>query len=123
MENEVEKKNGTGVDVLSLFNEACNALAEEVNQKLFGGCRTWYWIGDQIGGLCDLGDEDFLTPDEMYILLSYKVTYEVYAEWRDWNVDYGSALHHVNLWSWIHGYDVIARLSSKEFEKNLREER
>lgn len=113
----MEKKE----ELLSLFEKTCDSLAEEINQTLFDGSRDWYWVGEQVGGVCDYGDTDFLTPDEMYLVLSYKMSYDEYAKWRNWNLDYGNIIHRVNLWSWLHGFGAIAYSESKAYEKKIRD--
>lgn len=116
MKNEKETR-----DLLELFSSTCNDLAKEVNDVLFEGCRDWYWVGEQVGGLCAFEDTDFLTPDEMYLILAYKVSYETYADWREWNLAYGDIVHNFNLWSWIHGADKVAKARSEEYECKTRE--
>ena len=34
--------------VVRKFKNACDDLAELVNEQLFDGCRKWYWIGDEV---------------------------------------------------------------------------
>lgn len=82
------------------FNNACNSIADEVNRKLFDGCRSWYWIGSEVGGLCDFEDTDILNVPDMILLLENEYTYEQYAEWRDANIENEK---NINLNSWIMG--------------------
>ncbi len=82
------------------YNEACEELAEAVNQHLFNGCRTFYWVGDGIGGVCDYEDEDFLTVADMVLILEHGMTYGQYAEWRDANIDNEEF---IGLHSWLLG--------------------
>ena len=52
-------------DAIKKYKDACNLLASIVNDQLFEGCRDWYWLGDEVGGLCDFLDTDFISPEEM----------------------------------------------------------
>ena len=90
--------------VIQKFKDACDDLARLLNETLFkGGRDTWYWIGNEHGGLCDFDDGDFLSPEEMVLILESGMTYEQYAEWRDANVEYSARKGHINLYSWIRG--------------------
>lgn len=40
-------------DVIKKYKDACNLLASVVNDQLFGVCRDWYLVCDEVGGLCD----------------------------------------------------------------------
>ena len=66
--------------VIKQFKDACNNLAELVNEQLFEGSRSWYWVGDEIGGICDFNDTDYFKPEEMVLILENNVSYEVYKE-------------------------------------------
>lgn len=90
-------------DIIKQFHNACNALAEECNQQLFEGCREWYWIGEEVGGLCDFNDTDFLTPEEMVLIIEKNVPYEQYAEWRDALLKNSTEKGYINLKSWLKG--------------------
>ena len=59
-----------------------------------------YWVGEKPGGTCDFGDTDFLTPEEMVLLLEHKFTYNQYAEWREENLRH-TEQGFINLRSWI----------------------
>ena len=89
--------------LLQQFYTACNAIADAVNQQLFEGMRNPYWVANDIGGSCDFGDTDFLTPEEMVLILKANLTYDEYAEWRDANIKYGDTKGYINLKSWIKG--------------------
>lgn len=84
----------------SRYRQECDNLAANVSIELFGS-REYHWVGDDVGGVCDFGDIDFLTPNEMAIILEYGMTYEKYAEWRDANIE--NPDHIINLRSWIMG--------------------
>lgn len=40
-------------DAIKKYKDACNLLAAIVNEQLFDWCGDWYWVGDEVGGLCD----------------------------------------------------------------------
>lgn len=84
------------------FKGACNVLAELVNNQLFEIPRDWYWVGGKPGGVCDFGDTDFLTPEDMVLLLEHKYTYNQYVEWREVNLRH-SEKGFISLRSWIMG--------------------
>ncbi len=86
--------------VVAAFKGACNALAEQVNRHLFDADRRWYWIGDEVGGLCDFDDLDVLRPEDMVRIIDQGMTYDEYAEWRDANIDNNN---YINLKSWLMG--------------------
>lgn len=87
--------------VVEAYHVACNALAEEINQHLFDGSRQWYWVGSDVGGLCDFNDTDFLVPEDMARILENGMTYEQYAEWRDANIEHRDTEGTINLRSWL----------------------
>ena len=82
------------------FKDCCNILAEIVNQRLFDGCRKWYWLGDSIGGTCDFEEADVLNTEDMVRILDNGMDYDDYAEWRDANLDNN---RYINLKSWLMG--------------------
>lgn len=82
------------------FKDCCNKLAELVNQQLFDGCRTWYWIGDDVGGLCDFEESDVLNTEDMVRIIENGMDYDEYAEWRNANLDNN---RYINLKSWLMG--------------------
>ena len=90
------------------FRTDVNAIAALVNEQIFENCRNYYWVGDEVGGLCDFDGVDFLTPTEMVLILENELTYDQYAEWRNAGIDYNadkesSQQRHINLDSWIRG--------------------
>lgn len=99
--------------VVTRFHSYCNLLATLVNGQLFDGLRDWYWIGDDVGGTCDFEDSDFLSPEDMVLILKHNISYDDYAEWRNANLDHGK---YINLKSWLMGlrHDML-----KEEENNM----
>lgn len=89
-------------EIINKYKESCNELAELVNKQLFDGFRDEYWIADRVGEICDYGDTDLLSPDEMLVILENNMTYEQYAEWRDANLE-NQDKGCINLTSWIMG--------------------
>ena len=87
-------------ETLELFRESCDRLAELVNQQLFDGCRKWYWIDNEVGGLCDFYDIDVLKTEVMVLIIENGLTYDEYAEWRDANLDNN---RYIDLKSWLMG--------------------
>lgn len=86
--------------VIDQYKDACFAVAVKVNERLFNGYREFYWIGDEVGGLCDFDGTDVLSVTDMILLLEHKVKYKDYAEWRDYNIENE---RHINLKSWLMG--------------------
>lgn len=100
------KTNNKHVEIgyhLQRFENDCNELARLVNKYLFNDERHWYWVDDYVGGTCDFGDTDFLSPIDMVVILDKNVTYEQYAEWLDANINNIERKGFVNLESWIMG--------------------
>lgn len=96
----MKKKNKSQLSAVELCKERCNTLAELVNKQLFDGCRQWYWIGNEVGGVCDFDCIDVLNPEDMVRIIENGLTYDEYAEWRDANLDNG---RYINLRSWLMG--------------------
>ena len=101
------KKKLKRTEEVEAYWKACQELAEKVNEQLFEGCREIHWVGDEVGGACDYDGTDFLTPDQMVLIIQHEMTYEQYAEWRDSNNDHQGKW--INLKSWIMGlrHDMI----------------
>ena len=95
-----KKLNTFQLITLELFRESCDRLAELVNQQLFDGCRKWYWIGNEVGGLCDFEDCDVLKPEDMVRIIENNMTYDEYAEWREANLNNN---YYIHLKSWLMG--------------------
>lgn len=121
----MQKENTiTPQQAISAFEQACEEIARQVNHRLFDDTRSWYWVADQIGGSCDFEDADFLTPEEMVIILQTPhFTYDDYAAWRDANIKYGDTKGFINLPSWIKGcrHSMLADKVKKETKnKNMK---
>lgn len=86
--------------LIQQYKDNCNKLAELVNQQLFDGCQTWYWVADDVGGVCDFGGVDFLNAEDMVRIIENGMTYDEYSEWRNENLD---SDHYINLKSWLMG--------------------
>lgn len=88
---------------LANFDTACRDLVNLVNDQLFETSRSPYWVADEVGGICDFGDTDFLTPEEMVLILEHGVSYDDYVEWREANIKYGDTKGRIKLKSWLRG--------------------
>lgn len=104
----MNKKNDKRVPNVSLaiwrFKGACNDLAVLINDALFDGGRDdWYWVGGKPGGICAFNDSDFLTPEDMVLILESGLNYEQYSEWRDANIGNMECKGYINLYSWLKG--------------------
>lgn len=94
------------------YREACENLKEAVNEQLFEGGRTPYWIGDEVGGLCDFEGYMILSATDMVLIIEHDLTYEQVSEWINAGVDYNfgrEKTHYINLQSWLMGarYDML----------------
>ena len=109
----MKKVKKSQLDTVEQYKKSCNDLAELVNQQIFDGCRKWYWIGDDVGGVCDFECVDILNPEDMLRIIENGLTYDEYAEWRNANLD---NKRYINLKSWLMGlrHDML----DKEKEPN-----
>ena len=96
----MKKKNKPQLSAVEQIKTACNELAASVNQQLFDGCRQWYWVGGDVGGVCDFEDVDVLNLEDMVLIIEKNMTYDEYAEWRNANIDNNQ---YINLKSWLMG--------------------
>ena len=85
--------------IIQQYKDSCNKLAELVNQQLFDGCRKWYWIGDNVGGVCDFDEADVLNTEDIIRIIKNGIDYDKYSEWREANLDN----QYINLKSWLMG--------------------
>ena len=91
---------------INIYRAACENLKEAVNNQLFEGGRTPYWIGDEVGGLCDFEEYIILSATDMVLIIEHDLTYEQVSEWINAGVDYNfgrEKTHYINLQSWIMG--------------------
>lgn len=95
-----KKKRELGRPIVAMFHNSCNLLAALVNKQLFEGSRSWYWIGDDVGGMCDFEETDIINAEDMVRIIEHHMTYDEYAEWRNANLDNN---RHINLKSWLMG--------------------
>ena len=99
------------------YNDACNQLAEAVNKQLFNSFRKWYWISEEVGGVCDFGGVDILNLNDMMSIICFFISYDEYAEWRDAILD-----HHmyINLKSWLMGvrHEMLRKVTTLNIKKN-----
>ena len=112
---EMKKLNKSQKETIELFKFACNSLATAVNKQIFDDCRKWYWIGDDVGGVCDFDSVDTLNADDMVRIIEHGMTYDEYAEWRDANID---NKRYINLRSWLMGlrHDML----KEEVKENVK---
>ena len=96
----MKKVKKSQLDTVEQYKKSCNELAELVNQQIFDGCRKWYWIGDDVGGVCDFECVDILNTEDMLRIIENGLTYDEYAEWRNANLDNKC---YINLKSWLMG--------------------
>lgn len=100
--NNNEAGEDKALAAINNFQQSCFDLVEQVNEKLFNGDRPGgYWVGNEVGGTYDFGDTDFLTPEEMMLILLHHMTYEDYSAWREGNLN--DTEHYINLRSWLMG--------------------
>lgn len=94
------KERHGAVGVVRVFNEVCDALAEEVNNQLFGGRFNWHWAFDARGGVCDFEGGGDLSVEDMVRVIENELTEEQYDAWRDANLEYEQ---YIDLESWLRG--------------------
>lgn len=82
------------------YKKTCDNIAEAVNQQLFDGSRSWYWIGEDGCEMCDFDDTDVLSIETMSCIIEKNVSYEEYAEWRDYFIEHPEIVT-TNLRTWI----------------------
>ena len=99
------------------FRKACNDLAQAVNEQLFDGHRDIYWVGGVVGGTCDFDNIDFLSPEDMVLIIENGLDYDHYAEWRNANLDHDK---YINLCSWLRGcrHDMLTNNTEDDGKGN-----
>ena len=86
---------------LKIYAKTIKPEAQEGIRRLaVKNCRDWYWVGDDVGGVCDFGDADFLNAEDMARIVENGMSYDEYAEWRESNLDHA---RYINLRSWMMG--------------------
>ena len=71
--------------IIKAFNSACNNLAQAVNEQLYDGKCKPYWIGDEVGGLCDFDGYAVLSPIEMVRSEERRVGKECRSRWSPYH--------------------------------------
>ena len=99
------------------FREACNDLAQAVNEQLFDGDRSFYWVGGEVGGACDFDGTDVLNPEDMVFIIENGLDYDQYEEWHCANLDHDK---YINLKSWLMGcrHDMLTNNEDDGKEKD-----
>ena len=103
---------GLNTYIINIYRAACENLKDVVNDQLFEGGRTPYWIGDEVGGLCDFEEYMILSTTDMVIIIENNLTYEQVSEWINAGVDYNRGREgeeYINLDAWIKGarYEML----------------
>ena len=103
---------GLNTYIINIYRAACENLKDVVNDQLFEGGRTPYWIGDEVGGLCDFEEYMILSTTDMVFIIENNLTYEQVMEWIDAGVDYNrerESEKYINLDAWIKGerYEML----------------
>ena len=98
--------------IINIYRAACENLKGAANEQLFEGGRRPYWIGDEVGGLCDFEEYMILSTTDMVLIIEHDLTYEQVSEWINAGVDYNfgrEKTHYINLQSWLMGarYDML----------------
>lgn len=98
--------------IIRLYRAACENLKGAVNEQLFDGGRSPYWIGDEVGGLCDFEGYIILSATDMVLIIEHDLTYEQVSEWINAGVDYNREREgekYINLDAWIKGerYEML----------------
>lgn len=99
-EKETTIDSVSNVKLTNGYKKICNRIAETVNQQLFDGTRSWYWIGEDGCEMCDFDDTDVLSIETMSCIIEKNVSYEEYVEWRDYFIDHPEIVT-TNLRTWI----------------------
>lgn len=107
------------------YNDACNAYLSALLEKwqLTG---YHFWIGDEIGGLCNMPDDNVISMQDIIYCIENDISYNEFIKWIDYNVDaHEFNFNHINLKSWHNGSpkvseEVLDRL--RQMKSNLTEE-
>jgi hypothetical protein len=71
---------------LQKYEKACNELATAFFEKYYDGKGSWYWIGDQIGGMMAVND-DFIDMFNIAETIRLNLTYEQLSAWMDYGCE------------------------------------
>jgi hypothetical protein len=63
-----------------------------------------YWVGNELGGLCDFDGDFTITLTDMVYVVENDASYAEYMEWMNYNIDaHRWGFHNINLKSWHMG--------------------
>lgn len=94
------KEEQTDKQVVESYRMACWDLASRTYRRLFEDGRDFYWVGGDVGGVCNFGDNDYINAEDMARILETGMTFPEYEEWREANLFNGEE---INLRSWLKG--------------------
>lgn len=89
--------------LVEAWKETCLLMAERINEYLFDGEGETEWVREKVGGTCFFTPDDFLTPEEMALILEKNVSRATYVAWRDGNSMHEQEHGYINLSSWLMG--------------------
>ena len=96
------------------YRDACEILRTTLRDMYFPENDRSYWIGDDIGGLCDFGDTSIISASDIALLIEKNVSYDSFDEWANAGLDYNadkpeSERKYINLKSWLMGarYEML----------------
>lgn len=94
-----KKRNASVVS----YDAGCNALAKEFARKYELSQMDMYWVGDNAGDICCIGDY-FFSTEAMKVALDYDVDWHDLMAWYDYTIE-SQTLHLItpNLVSWVKG--------------------
>lgn len=82
----------------------CDIYVRMLAEKWNRDWREAYWVGDELGGLCDFDGDLTITLTDMIYALENDVSYAEYTEWINYNIDaHRWGFHNINLKSWHMG--------------------
>ena len=113
----MKKPNKADLEAITAYEEGCNKLMERCANKLGVDMSDCFWVADNIGDICAIGDFYFST-DSMKIFLEANLTIDEMLEWYDYTIESEELhLNTPNLRSWVKG----CPRASKEQLELLRE--
>lgn len=90
------------------YNDACNAYLSALLEKweLTG---YYYWIADEIGGLCSLPDDNVISMQDIIYCYENDISYNEFIKWLDYNMAAREFnFNNINLKSWHKGCPRVA---------------